>query len=279
MHGNMTYWIYDSSLIVRREIPRTDDFLAFDKELVKSLKRTMKKAGYSFCQDVTVHKLIRRCHFAGSKDDVFFACEASVTGLKIEFYENVIRDNKCGGRYHFDKMEKMPYLRRLKVQLILQKLAARLEILGFRDSTPVTSKSAEAFVLQERADLIAFQGEKFYEDPRYWIHGNSEDADDKQIVEGQVKYFYHWSGTLMRGVAWHHINNMWWVIVNKGEVHNVAAFELFDYDPTRHGRRGCRDAKRRMERKLEKLVKAQQFEKAIGLRDALRKLEPEPAAV
>lgn len=269
-----SYRIYDSTINIRSEVPRSDDFFAHDKETLASLKRTMKKAGYVFRQDVTVAKIIRRCHFAGHKDDVHFTCEVSPCGIKIEFYEDVVRDNKSGGRYHFDKMDKMPYLRRLKVKLIHEKLAARLELLGFVDDTPIGSDRAAAWVLQERASLIAFQGEKFYENPVYWIYGNSTDADGREIVEGQIKYFRDWSGHLLRGEAWHHINNMWWVILHKGEVQNVAAFDLFDYDPSRHPRKKSRDPLPRMERKLRKLVEREEFEKCSGLRDAIRRLRP-----
>jgi hypothetical protein len=111
--NDKTYRIYDSTVNIRSEVPRSQtDFMVHDKDLVNSMKRTMKKAGYSFRQDVTVAKCIRRGYFAGSKDDVHFHAEAACSGLMIEFYEDVIRDNKCGGRYHFDKMAKMPYLRR-----------------------------------------------------------------------------------------------------------------------------------------------------------------------
>lgn len=273
-----SYRIYDSTINICSEVPRSnDDFFAHDRETFASIKRTMKKAGYIFRQDVTVAKSIRRGHFAGYKDDVHFVCDVSPIGIKLEFYEDVIRDNKCGGRYHFDKMEKMPYLRRMKVRLIHEKLAARLEILGFTDSTPITSKSAYAFVLQDRADLIAFQGEKFYENPVYWTYGNSEDADKRTIIEGQVKYFRDWSGHLLRGEVWHHINNMWWVIVNKSEVHNIASFELFDYDPARHPRKESKDPLPRMERKLSRLVERQEFEKCGALRDAIKRLKPQVA--
>jgi hypothetical protein len=276
--NDKTYRIYDSTLNIWSDVPGTD-FMRFDKDLLNSMKRTLKKAGYSFRQDVKVAKCIRRGYYVGGKDDVFFAAEAGARGLKIEFYEDVIRDNKCGGRYHFDKMAKMPYLRRQKVNLIHQKLAARLEILGFRDATPVPSSRAWAFVQQERAGLMAFQGERFYEDERYQGYGNSEDADGKLIVEGQLKYCRNYWGELRRGFAWRHINNMWWVICSESEVYNIAAFDLFDWDPARHKRREVRNPAGRVERLLQKAVAAQQFEKAIGLRDALRRMSKEAVTV
>jgi len=61
---------------------------------------------------------------------------------------------------------------------------------------------------------------------------NSRDKNGKQIICGDVKYFYHWkTKRLHRGVVWHHINSMWWVIVN-GKRENLSAHDLFDYDDT-----------------------------------------------
>lgn len=272
-----TYRTYDTTVIVHSEVRAPGDFMAFDVYLLNSMKRTMKKAGYSFRQDITVNKRIRRNYFAGRKDDVFFACEADPNGLKIEFYENVIRDNPCGGRYHFDKMSKMPYLRRLKVMLIHAKLAARLEILGFTCSNPVPHDRAAAFVWQARADLIGFQGQRMYDEERQ--HHNDTDADGLRIVDGEVRYFRGYDGHLNRGVAWHNINNMWWVICHAGKVRNICCHDLFAYDPERHHRREVPNALSVMEGKLARMVKAQKFEKAIGLRDAIHRMKPEAVLV
>lgn len=59
---------------------------------------------------------------------------------------------------------------------------------------------------------------------------NSNDANGKKIICGDTKYFYdYYNRRLSVGVAWHNINNMWWVIVNK-KMHNIASFNLFDFD-------------------------------------------------
>lgn len=269
-----TYLISDSRLIVHGAFRAPGDF-NFDQALLNSLKRTMKKAGYTFRQDVSVAKLIRRNYFAGRKDDVHFVCEANPNGVSFEFYEDVIRDNKCGGRYHFDKMAKMPYLRRTKVRLVHEKLVARLEILGYTDATPVQSSRAAAFVWQKRAELIASHGESMYARERNYY---DTDADGVRIVEGELRYFRGYGGHLKRGEAWQNINNMWWVICHPGEVHNVACFDLFTYSLDKHKRREIPNTLSRMETKLERMVKNQEFEKAIGLRDAIRKAAPKPPA-
>lgn len=61
---------------------------------------------------------------------------------------------------------------------------------------------------------------------------NSDDKNKKKIICGDKKYFYDY-GTkrLCCGIAWHNINNMWWVI-SGNQLHNIVCWELFDYDAT-----------------------------------------------
>ena len=60
---------------------------------------------------------------------------------------------------------------------------------------------------------------------------NSNDKNDKKIICGDKKYFYdYYTKRLCCGIAWHHINNMWWIISNN-QLHNIACFRLFDYEP------------------------------------------------
>jgi hypothetical protein len=58
---------------------------------------------------------------------------------------------------------------------------------------------------------------------------NKTDRDRKEIKNGQIKYFRDSrSGRLQRGMVFHNINNMWWVILNGIEYRNIACFQLFD---------------------------------------------------
>ena len=55
---------------------------------------------------------------------------------------------------------------------------------------------------------------------------NAKDKDGKRLRNGQIKYFRDRRGRLQRGTIYHNINNMWWVVLNKFEFTNVAAFEF-----------------------------------------------------
>ena len=60
---------------------------------------------------------------------------------------------------------------------------------------------------------------------------NSNDKNGKKIICGDRKCFYDKkTKRLSIGVAWHNINNMWWIIVND-KLYNISSFDLFDYNP------------------------------------------------
>jgi len=268
-----TYRIYDASLLVDVEAPEGNSILRCHEPTLSAIRGVLRREGYSCRQDPKVHKCIRKAHLMGRKDDVHYALECGPRGFKLDFYEDVIRDNKCGGRYHFDKMAKMPYLRRLKVQLIHQKLASELEVMGFVSRFGVPHDRARAWVLEQRAELLDFQGPNFYDEERRYSY-NCEDADKIQIRDGEIRYFYdRYDGSLHRGEVWRHINSMWWVIENETTVSNIACFELFFYDPARHPRRRPHNPMKTMEHALKKMVEKRDFERAIGLRDAIRREE------
>lgn len=75
-----------------------------------------------------------------------------------------------------------------------------------------------------------------------YLH-NSNDKNKKKIICGDIKYFYHpYTNRLSFGIAWHHINNMWWVITG-GQKYNLACFYLFDYDPSLPKRKPVSESK------------------------------------
>lgn len=106
---------------------------------------------------------------------------------------------------------------------------------------------------------------------------NSTDRDGNQIVCGQLKYFFD-NRKLQKGIAYHHINNMWWVITNERITpRNIASFHLFDYIPgTPLKQPLTREQKiNRLNAELQKALSAQNYERAIVLRDFIKKINNE----
>jgi hypothetical protein len=199
----------------------------------------MISRGWTIEHDKDTHKIIRSDYWYGRKGDLEFNLNRYPRGFSFEFYQNIVFENRSGGRYDFDKFEKMPYLIKL---LYLNETRHMKEFIksivpGVIDVTDPEHKSAE--------DKIKAHFVKEWHHPQKSMdfdlsdldgttdqyHFNNTDRDGKTVYNGQIKYFRDWNGRLMRGKAYHNINNMWWVIVNSFEYRNMADFELFD--PTR----------------------------------------------
>lgn len=269
-----TYWSHDAFLGVwKTPTDGSDHFLAGDFRTFNKVQRLMMREGFSFHQDPEIKKCypsISKNYFAGRRGGVMFASEIYRTGFRFEFYEDVIRDNPCGGRYHFDKMAKAPYLWRLAVISIRRKIEGLLTSLGLRDRTDPVPKDAMDEVRLHRARLMEFQGPTFYseERPRY----NVEDRDGRLVKDGDTVYFYERNGRLMRGQGFHNINNMWWIIVDRYDVRNICVHDLFTYVPSKHVRKWSPNPLVAISHALERAVKAKNFRKAAVIQDALGRM-------
>lgn len=230
------------------------------------MRRLLRREGFTFRLDPEVrkrYKCISKNYHAGERQGVHFVSQIYPAGFRFEFYENVIRDNPIGGRYHFEKMAKAPYLWRLRVTLMFKKMSKLLTRLGFRDVTARPPADALGWVRYERARHGA------HSTPEYGV----TDADGKRLQDGEIRYFRDWNGRLLRGPVYHNINNMWWVLVSPTEVRNIACFELFTYDPAKHKPKESLNALARMKDVLKKVVDREDFERAIRLRDEIKRQE------
>lgn len=202
--------------------------------MLHRLLNLLRKEGFNIENDKNVSKIIRKDYFKGKKEDLEIKAEVHNNGFKIMFFQNVVFENPNGGEYDFDKLQKMPYLIRLQYLKYIKKITDYVKTINnATDKTPPRYKLAEDQVkshyvddwYHEQADmnfnLSDLDGK---EQPGY----NGRDRDKKILRNGDIKYFRHWNGYLYRGRIYHNINNMWWVIINKYEYHNIANFELFD---------------------------------------------------
>jgi hypothetical protein len=200
----------------------------------------MISRGWAIEHDKDVHKIIRKDFWYGRKGDLEVYAHRYPRGFEFEFCQNIVFTNPNGGRYDFDKFDKMPYMIKLLFLNETRHMKAFLETIvpGIVDDTRIeyklvadkikahyieswhhSQKSMDEF---ELSDLDGQTNEYSY---------NHTDRDKKIIYNGQIKYFRHWNGHLMRGKVYHNINNMWWVILNAYEYTNIANFCLFDATP------------------------------------------------
>jgi hypothetical protein len=201
----------------------------------------MQDRGFQVGRDpryVQDYKIISKHHWYGRKGDLEFKAERYPAGWKIEFFQNVNFKNRAGGYYDFDKYKMMPYMVKLVFRNEIRHIKGFLNGLGCVDESNPVYKLASDRVKADYVDSWHHFQKSMDEFELRDLNGqtsemtsNRQDRDKKTIYNGQLKYFRDWGGRLARGVVYHNINNMWWVITNKFELRNQADFDLFDPTP------------------------------------------------
>lgn len=198
----------------------------------------MNSRGWHIENNKSVHKCIKRDYWYGRKGDLEFYLDRYPRGFRFEFYQNIVFENRHGGWYDFDKFGKMPYLIKLLFINETRHMKVFLEGLGCSDDTQSVYKLAEDGIKQDYVNCWRHPQNSMDEFRLSDLDGltceesyNHTDRDKKIIYNGQIKYFRHWNGRLMRGKVYHNINNTWWVILDRHKYTNMADFELFDPTP------------------------------------------------
>lgn len=231
-----SFTINDTKLSYTNE-KREDDYATISQfphyKLFNDIMAFLGQNGFYVTDDKYVNYTIRHDYKYGHYDNLEFKAHRYPNGFEITFFQNINFENKNGGRYDFDKYEKMPYLIKLQFRNIMKKLIKFLENNNIENKIPPDTKTAIDFIkydyvksfhkppMNMNFELSDFDGETFDE-------YNSKDKNGKILRNGDIKYFYDYTGRLFRGKIYHNINNMWWVIIDKYTVRNKAGFELFD---------------------------------------------------
>ncbi|MGQ3018756.1 hypothetical protein [Phenylobacterium sp.] len=223
-------------------------------------------------------------------------------GIGIEFFQDVVATNPNGGKYDFDRVSKMPYLIRKRFEGALTAVAAHLREQGFADGSR-TARATPAITLGHRllwcesgerlaeaacsaAALAYFNqiwgGTRFARDESGWPAASElrwwrpVDRDGQPIWHGQIRWARSPQGYWRRGRVYGGINGMWLFVFGPGprDVTQTSAHELHGYPS---GRRKAHPRPRDLATVLAQEVKAQNFERAIVLRDLLRRQTKEAA--
>lgn len=183
------------------------------------------------------YRSLSKNHRYGIKNGLEFHTDRYPRGFKYEFYQNFNFENPNGGRYDHDKYSKMPYRIKLTFRNELTRLAEFVKSLGVKveiekhlsdiehilerenENTHIHHPTKPITSLDELKELIASNDSV----SAY----NAKDANDKLMECGQEKYFYDYNDRLAKGIVYHNINNMWWVIVN-GKSYNKCCRDFFD---------------------------------------------------
>lgn len=211
-------------------------------KLYRACLSLLGRLGFKVGKDAYIKKqfaILSPLHDYGKRGVLEFKSHIYPTGFHFEFFQNVVRENKNGGEYDFGKRRKMPYLVGKLFDYTEQRLVAFIAegVDCSRTTANVPDEAAAhllhnfqttSFTRNKIQSLSEIEGMMSDYDHKC----NSFDREKKIIKCGQVKYFRDSvTGCLMRGVAYHNINNMWWVITSRYTLRNLACFELFDATP------------------------------------------------
>lgn len=218
---NKTYTSHDSDTRIR--------VVSESKKIMEEVFALLRSRGFTTQTDREILKLypiLADTHWEGEKRDLLFKLEEYPSGFQIIFYEYSESDKKSG-YYSPDKFSSLSYLSRCEFIVTRKRIRQLLEEKEFVNMANPEFKNAidnVMYSIKSSSDYVAGKELSNYEHPDY----NARDRDNKKLYNEQIKYYRDRKGRLMRGIVYHNINNMWWVVLNKHNYTNVAAFQLFD---------------------------------------------------
>lgn len=296
--SDRSFKIYDTALIVSAPGMKPDrvrgvamTWKAPDYETFNRLLRVLESKGFIVTRDPGIEQYypsLGRHHRVGSRPtpsgDLWFHAETYATGCKVEFYQDVVTVNQNGGRYDFDRRDKMPYLIGRAYEAAMRAACAHLLDRGFADVTQAISPVADPLgYFNQRWDSEwdrAAGRHRFKRGEDGWpiaseLNSNQVSDTNPLPAQGSVWYYRDRGGRLARGRVYGGINGMWTVVYGPrpNDFTHKARFELFQCHPAAEPRRVV-PAKRgidRLTRELRAAVETENFERAIVLRDSLRK--------
>lgn len=290
MSRNGTLNLHDTSVMVWEE---NVDEKEMHKEVYAPLIRLLRSRGFNVYRDPEIvkhYRCISWNYHAGKKGDLEVSVKLSGRCLEVVFFQNVNFENRNGGKYDFDKFQKMPYLMQKRFIIEASSVLYNLHCkhgyqYGKNLSGCSQSHVIEALrgVNQTSEPLKRFNdswgADRFKRDEIGWPeaaqydHGYNKDREGVPFRNGMVRWIRDRKGYLKRGVIYTNMNSMWQIIYGPGKSDTtwVSCYELFTLQPSDYRGRYFPDDHRkgRLKKELDKEVKQMKYERAAVLRDLI----------
>lgn len=297
-----SFKIHDATLCVYSESGRADKrpwctWQSPDWETFNRLLKTLEGVGFQIGRDPQIEERypsLGRYHRYGAWRALEVNAETYPTGCRFEFFQNVVTVNPNGGRYDFDRREKMPYLIGKQFELAMRRIREYLLSRGFTEITKVSSAVPDALAYfndtwdgtyeKARGTHRFKRGDDGWPLLTELNHGANLDADRLPFWHGDVMLARDWKGYLRRGRVYGGINGRWIMVYGPGsrDVTHYSHWELFRTESARANGRKVHPAaeKRRkarideMKRQVVELTASSDYDAAEAL---LRRLRRAPA--
>jgi len=255
--------IHDSHLGIWQENAKDETFRT---EIYDVLIRDLRTRGWSIKRDPNIHthyRSISVCHRVGTRGTLRCAIEITGRHVKIEFWSvTSAQTNRNGRRYDFDKLARMAYLDRLRVEIEFTRITSWLETLAPVKVSRSNERQASPMSRIEKAYAESWHRVEALGRPTWTCDYSRKAGDGVLLEQGQVVWLADGSGRVIRGRAFYHINNMWWVIAG-GALLNECCSDLYTAPPADlRTKRNERERRKRLEIELALAVQRMNFARA-----------------
>jgi putative heme iron utilization protein len=262
----------DANLCVRRSAGD-----ASNGKMFSEISRLLRRHGFTVTSDPEVdknYKSLRKWHRLVSKETnhgaLFVSAHYFPNGMEFTGYQNVVFENKSGGKYDFDRLAKMPYLIRLTWVKFTKIVIGYLKENGIELAPPTPRWQDDP--------LAAFNNgwtpERFRRDASGWPDEsqlklwNQLDASGIRINQGEYRYVCGHGNRWWRVRVYGGINGMW-IGVSGAGITNHNACSYYSTIPVELLRKRCVSVRRVSERLMKAYVASLNegnYRKASGIR-------------
>jgi hypothetical protein len=218
------------------------------------------------------------------KGDVHGKLEIIGQQIKFEMWQNVNvpkSEREDGrGQFLYNKEKYAPYPLLLEMKRTRNRIRKYLEnVCSFKFEPKKPSQmevgpnqlTAYEFIKARWEDCWHYKPELGRRDGEEY-EWNSKSADNGSLHHDMPVWFYDRKGRLNKGTAYYNINNMWWVISGKYGCRNLCCRDLYIDLPNDPRVKNNADKRARaINNELGQAISAENYERAIVLRDLKRK--------
>lgn len=264
---------YSTNMQITAATENEDDVV----KLFRAVCGFLRRIGFVVTKDPRIdrdYKTLNKFHRYGRHSDLEVLIERG-RRVSLEFFQNIVIENKNGGQYDFDKLEKMPYLVKLRFQLTIMKTKAFLESRGFTEKREFRSYHENPlgmfhqswnFPGDVKSGKNRFGGDDggwpTADELKYW---NQKDANGNVITNGRSGFILV-NGRATRCVCYGGINGMWHCIFGVFGDRQENSSSIYSVFPGRG--RIFRDRHRadQLKRAMKKAVESEDFLRAHAIK-------------
>lgn len=252
--------------------------LAFKRQVFARVVQTLNRLGWTVgpWDQTEQYKCIALSHRTCRKGDLHG--ELSVGGRVVEFkmWQDVTpSDNPNGGRYDFNKEERMPYVLRLEMERTRRRIRDYLcnVFTGytFKEPAPVLGLMGVTAVEKAKHDRMTTGHYRPALDRAEISMKSNAIARDGGIIEhGSKVWALDRKGRIITGTAYYSLNNNWQIVTGRYGLTYCHTGEIFTQPPENlRVKRNQREGRKRLEQEMQKAVKAMDFKRAEVIKRVL----------